>query len=90
LLLVARLCACIVNAIPISAKLTSCICTIHADEYRVLTFERKKFEELADIYFVHDFQLVPLVRLCPWMKPVMWVCHVDTAHPNLNAERYVN
>jgi trehalose synthase len=47
-------------------------------------------EERADIYFVHDFQLVPLARLCPWMKPVIWVCHVDTAHPNPNAERYVS
>lgn len=46
--------------------------------------------EQADLYFVHDFQLVPLARLCPWMKPVLWVCHVDTAHPNPNAERYVS
>lgn len=47
-------------------------------------------KEQADLYFVHDFQLVPLARLCPWMKPVLWVCHVDTAHPNPNAERYVS
>jgi trehalose synthase len=23
------------------------------------------------------------------MRPALWFCHVDTAHPNLNAERYV-
>ena len=36
----------------------------------------------ADIYFIHDFQLVPLAEFFPWMRPAIWFCHVDTAHPN--------
>jgi len=43
----------------------------------------------ADLYIIHDFQLVPLVGLVPDLKPAIWVCHVDTAHPNPNAERYI-
>lgn len=43
----------------------------------------------ADLYIIHDFQLVPLADLVPFLRPAIWVCHVDTAHPNLNAERYI-
>ncbi|HEY4384123.1 MAG TPA: glycosyltransferase, partial [Ktedonobacteraceae bacterium] len=43
----------------------------------------------ADVYFVHDFQLVPLAHLYPWMRPAVWFCHIDTAHPNSHARRYV-
>jgi trehalose synthase len=46
-------------------------------------------EHHADIYFVHDFQLVPLAHLHPWMKPAAWFCHIDTAHPNPHAKRYI-
>lgn len=43
----------------------------------------------ADLYIIHDFQLVPLADLVPYMRPAIWVCHVDTAHPNPNAEYYI-
>jgi len=43
----------------------------------------------ADLYIIHDFQLVPLAELVPYLRPAIWVCHVDTAHPNPNAERYI-
>jgi trehalose synthase len=32
----------------------------------------------ADIYFVHDFQLAPPAQIFPWMRPALWMCHVDT------------
>jgi trehalose synthase len=51
-------------------------------------FQQPK-EYRADIYCVHDFQLVPLAALCPWMSPAVWFCHVDTAAPNAQARRYV-
>jgi len=47
----------------------------------------EKFQ--ADIYYIHDFQLAPLAHLYPWMRPALWFCHIDTAHPNLNAEHYI-
>jgi trehalose synthase len=43
----------------------------------------------ADLYVIHDFQLAPLASLFPYMRPAVWLCHVDTAHPNPNAERYI-
>src|SRR5215469_3200294 len=43
----------------------------------------------ADMYFVHDFQLVPLAQFCPWMRPALWFSHVDTAHPNPSAQQYI-
>ena len=43
----------------------------------------------ADIYFIHDFQLAPLATFFPWMKPAIWFCHIDTAHPNPSAEQYI-
>lgn len=46
-------------------------------------------EHHADIYFVHDFQLTPLARFFPWMRPAIWMCHVDTAHPNPRAKAFV-
>ncbi|HZR42779.1 MAG TPA: glycosyltransferase [Ktedonobacteraceae bacterium] len=46
-------------------------------------------EHSADIYYVHDFQLVPLARLYPWINPALWYCHVDTAKPNPHAKAYV-
>lgn len=42
----------------------------------------------ADIYFVHDFQLVPLASLFPWMRPAIWFSHIDTANPNPQAKQY--
>jgi trehalose synthase len=46
-------------------------------------------ENRADLYCVHDFQLVPLATLFPWMRPAIWFCHVDTANPNPDAKEYV-
>jgi trehalose synthase len=43
----------------------------------------------ADVYFVHDFQLVPLAQFYSWMRPAIWFCHVDTAHPGPHAADYV-
>jgi trehalose synthase len=43
----------------------------------------------ADLYIVHDFQLVPLAELFPSLRPAIWFLHVDTAHPNPNAEHYI-
>ena len=46
-------------------------------------------EYQADIYFIHDFQLVPLEEFFPWMRPAIWFCHVDTAHPTPSAQQYI-
>jgi trehalose synthase len=43
----------------------------------------------ADLYFIHDFQLVPLAEFFPWMRPAIWFCHVDTAHPTHSAQHYI-
>jgi trehalose synthase len=43
----------------------------------------------ADMYFIHDFQLVPLAEFFPWMSPAIWFCHVDTAHPTPSAQHYI-
>jgi trehalose synthase len=43
----------------------------------------------ADMYFIHDFQLVPLAEFFPWMNPAIWFCHVDTAHPTPSAQHYI-
>src|SRR2546430_15571995 len=44
----------------------------------------------ADLYFVHDFQLAPLATLFPWIRPALWVCHVDTAHPDPGGKAYID
>src|SRR5713226_3270568 len=46
-------------------------------------------EDQPDVYFVHDFQLAPLVQLFPWMRPALWMCHVDTANPDPHAKAYI-
>jgi trehalose synthase len=43
----------------------------------------------ADMYFIHDFQLVPLTEFFPWMSPAIWFCHVDTANPTPSAQQYI-
>src|SRR5215472_9600385 len=47
-------------------------------------------ENQADIYFVHDFQLAPLATLFPWMRPAIWMCHVDTANPDPQGKAYID
>jgi trehalose synthase len=44
----------------------------------------------ADIYFIHDFQLAPLATLFPWMRPAIWMCHVDTANPDPDGKAYID
>lgn len=44
----------------------------------------------ADIYFIHDFQLVPLATLFPWARPALWMCHVDTANPDPGGKAYID
>jgi trehalose synthase len=46
-------------------------------------------EYQADMYFIHDFQLVPLAEFFPWMRPAIWFCHVDTARPTPAAQQYI-
>lgn len=47
-------------------------------------------QEHADIYFIHDFQLAPLASLFPWMRPAIWMCHVDTANPDPDGKAYID
>ena len=44
----------------------------------------------ADLYFVHDFQLAPLATLFPWVRPALWMCHVDTANPDPGGKAYID
>ena len=44
----------------------------------------------ADIYFIHDFQLAPLATFFPWMRPAIWMCHVDTANPDPHGKAYID
>jgi trehalose synthase len=44
----------------------------------------------ADIYYIHDFQLAPLATLFPWMRPAIWMCHVDTANPDPDGKAYID
>jgi trehalose synthase len=44
----------------------------------------------ADIYYIHDFQLAPLASLFPWMRPAIWMCHVDTANPDPDGKAYID
>jgi trehalose synthase len=44
----------------------------------------------ADLYFIHDFQLAPLATLFPWLRPALWMCHVDTAHPDPGGKAYID
>ena len=44
----------------------------------------------ADIFFIHDFQLAPLATFFPWMRPAIWMCHVDTANPDPHGKAYID
>src|SRR6266404_6844168 len=43
----------------------------------------------ADVYFIHDFQLAPLATFFPWLRPAVWMSHVDTAHPDPYGQAYI-
>ncbi|HXZ03626.1 MAG TPA: glycosyltransferase [Ktedonobacteraceae bacterium] len=47
-------------------------------------------QDQADIYYIHDFQLAPLATLFPWMRPAIWMCHVDTANPDPQGKAYID
>lgn len=38
---------------------------------------------------MHDFQLIPMATLYPWLRPALWFSHIDISRPNPNALRYV-
>ncbi len=59
------------------------------DTLRRAPIIRQIKQERADAYFIHDFQLAPLAALFPWMRPAIWMCHVDTAHPDPNGKAYI-
>ena len=44
----------------------------------------------AGLFFVHDFQLAPLATLFPWIRPALWMCHVDTANPDPGGKAYID
>jgi trehalose synthase len=46
-------------------------------------------EKQADHYFIHDFQHAPLATLFPWMRPALWMCHVDAANPDPHGKAYI-
>ncbi len=43
----------------------------------------------ADIYLVHDFQLIPFASLCSNLRPALWFCHIDTAHPHPDSLQHI-
>lgn len=47
-------------------------------------------QQPADLYFIHDFQLAPLATLFPWLRPALWMCHVDTTHPDPGGKAYLD
>jgi len=62
---------------------------VFLDYLRRTAVENYAQEKQADLYFIHDFQLAPLATFFPWMRPALWMCHVDTAHPNASAKEYI-
>lgn len=59
------------------------------DKLRRTPALRSAEENQADLYFIHDFQLAPLATLFPWLRPAIWMCHVDTANPDLYGKAYI-
>ena len=59
------------------------------DKLRRIPVMQQAEENQADVYFIHDFQLAPLATLFPWMRPALWMCHVDTAHPDPGGKAYI-
>ena len=39
-------------------------------------------DEDVHAWFVHDYQLLPIVEFLPKSAPKVWVCHIDTSKPN--------
>src|SRR5947209_1657676 len=60
------------------------------DKLRRIPVMQQAEENQADVYFIHDFQLAPLATLFPWMRPALWMCHVDTANPDPGGKAYID
>ncbi len=41
---------------------------------------------LARIYYAAE----SLATFFPWMRPALWMCHVDTANPDPNGKAYID
>ncbi len=63
---------------------------VFLDKLRRTPVMSRAEENQADIYFIHDFQLAPLAKLFPWMRPAIWMCHVDTANPDPHGKAYID
>jgi trehalose synthase len=59
------------------------------DTLRLTPVLRHAEDNQADLYFIHDFQLAPLAAPFPWMRPALWMCHVDTANPDPRGKAYI-
>ncbi len=62
---------------------------VFLDTLRQTPVLRNAAENQADLYFIHDFQLAPLAALFPWMRPALWMCHVDTENPDPHGKAYI-
>jgi trehalose synthase len=60
------------------------------EKLRSIAVTQQLEQSQADLYFIHDFQLAPLASLFPRLRPALWMCHVDTAHPDPGRQAYIN
>jgi trehalose synthase len=63
---------------------------IFLEKLRLTPILQQKNQNQADLYFIHDFQLAPLATLFPWIRPALWMCHVDTANPDPGGKAYID
>jgi len=59
------------------------------DKLRLTPEMSRPEQNQADVYFIHDFQLAPLATFFPWLRPAVWMSHVDTAHPDPYGQAYI-
>jgi trehalose synthase len=62
---------------------------VFLEKLRCTPVMRQADQNRADVYFIHDFQLAPLAALFPWVRPSIWMCHVDTANPDPVGKAYI-
>src|SRR5437764_1745164 len=63
---------------------------VFLEKLRCIPDMQRADQNHADIYFIHDFQLAPLATLFPWIRPALWMCHVDTANPDPDGKAYID
>ena len=63
---------------------------VFLEKLRAIPIMQQVEQNRADLYFVHDFQLAPLATLFPWVRPALWMCHVDTANPDPGGKAYID